>query len=196
MTKRALILLSDGVEDIEATVPLDILNRAGVEVTVASLKPGPVTAAYGSVFTPTTTIDKLPMGLFDALILPGGKRNAESLAANPTVTTLVKDHLTAGRVVAAICAAPGCVLAEAANILENRRATGDPGFNEKLESGGAILTNEHVTIDGQIVTAMGPGAAIAFGLTIAELLVGRLVADGLASYWQISRNQHRRPQTS
>lgn len=196
MTKRALIVLADGVEDIEAIAPLDILSRAGVEVTVASLKPGTVAAAYGSCLQPSTTIDRLPAGLYDALVLPGGKRNAEALAKHPTVIKLVQDHLSAGRLVAAICASPGYVLGEAAAVLENRRATGDPGFNDKLEKAGAILTHEHVTIDGHIVTAMGPGAAIAFGLTIAEHLVGRLTADGLALYWQISRNQHLRPRSS
>lgn len=196
MTKRALIVLSDGVEDIEAVAPLDILTRAGVEVTMAGLKPGPVSAAYGSVLQPSTTVDRLPGGLFDALVLPGGKRNAEALGRHTTVITLIHDHLAAGRLVAAICASPGCVLGESAGVLRGRRATGDPSFNDKLETAGAILTNEHVTIDGNLVTAMGPGAAIAFGLTIAEHLVGRLAADGLAMYWQISRNQHVRPRSS
>lgn len=194
--KRALIVISDGVEDIEAIAPLDILNRAGVEVIVASLKPGPVSAAYGSTLVPTTTVDNLSPAMFNAVILPGGKRNAEALSRTPRVVDLVRDHLAAGRVIAAICAAPGCVLAEGADVLKDRRATGDPGFNDKLLAGGAILTHEHVTIDGQIVTAMGPGAALAFGLTITEMLVGRLVADGLASYWQIARSQHLRTRSS
>lgn len=189
MTARALMVLTEGFEEIEAIAPADILNRAGVNVTVASLTEGPVAAAYGATIIPDTTVDRLPDELYDAIILPGGKKNAQGLAANDKVIELVKKHLEAGKIVAAICASPSHVLAEAAGILKDRRATGDPGFNDKLAAGGAALTHEHVTIDGKIITAMGPGAAMAFGLMLVEQLVDKPTADQWAARWQIDRDQ-------
>lgn len=189
MAKRALMVLAEGFEEIEAIVPADILNRVGVEVTVASLTEGPVAAAYGATIVPHTTIDKLPDQLSDALILPGGAKNAEALGASKIVKSLVEKHLAADKIVAAICAAPSFVLAESAGILKGKRATGAPVFNEKLLAGGAVLTHEHVTVDGNIITAMGPGAAISFGLMIAEGLTGQTSVDALMQQWQIDRNQ-------
>ena len=189
MPKKALMVLAEGFEEIEAIAPADILNRVGVEVTVASLADSPVAAAYGSKIVADTTLDTLPDQLYDAIILPGGKRNAQALAGNSRVVAMVKAHLEAGKIVAAICASPSHVLAEAAGILKGKRATGDPGFNDKLVAGGAVLTHEHVTVEGNIITAMGPGAAMAFGLMLAEKLVDKKTADHWAEKWQINRNQ-------
>ena len=78
MTKRALTIMADGFEDIEAIAPIDILSRAGVEVTIAGLKPGNIKAAYGTTIVPQTTINGVS-GLYDAVILPGGRRQCRSL---------------------------------------------------------------------------------------------------------------------
>lgn len=185
MRKKALIVLSEGFEDIEAIAPIDILNRCGVEVTVAGLKSGPVKAAYGSTLVPDISIDQVHK-IYDALIFPGGKNNARHLAEHPKVSKLVHEHHAAGRLVAAICAAPSHVLGEAAHILKGKKATGDPSFNEKLAASGAEVTGENVTVDGNIITAMGPGAALPFALKIAEYLVGKEIPAGFAQKWQIT----------
>lgn len=185
MTKSALVILSDGFEDIEAVAPIDVLNRAGVEVTTASLKEGPVRGAYGCTLLPSTSLTRVS-GLFDAIVLPGGKINAENLSASPMVTALIREHLAAGRIIAAICASPALVLARAAAILKGCRATGTPEMNDILTASGAIVTGEAVTCDGSIITAMGPGAALAFGLKLAERLTGSSVPEVLAAKWQVS----------
>ena len=186
MAKRALLVMADGFEDIEAVAPIDVLTRAGVGLTIASLNAGNVSAAYGTKIVPDTTVDKIHE-LFDAIILPGGRRNAESLAASAEVVELVKEHSKAGKIVAAICAAPSHVLGEAAGLLKGKRATGDPSFNQKLAGSGASVTNETVTVDGNFITAMGPGAAMLFALMLAEKLVGKQVADEFAMRWRIDR---------
>lgn len=185
MRKKALIVLSEGFEDIEAIAPIDVLNRCGVEVTIAGLKAGPVKAAYGSTLVPDINIDQVHK-VYDAIIFPGGRNNARHLADHPKVTKLVHEHNSAGRLVAAICAAPSHVLGEAARILKGKRATGDPGFDDKLAASGAEVTHEQVTVDGNIITAMGPGAALPFALQIAEYLVGKEIPAGFAQKWQIN----------
>ena len=184
MSKRVLVLLADGFEDMEAVAPVDVLTRVGVEVTIAALKDGPVKAAYGTTIVPHTVVDEIE-GLYDGLVLPGGMENAESLAEHPKVIELVKKHNRAGKMVAAICASPGCILAEKAKILNGKKATGHPDFREKLVSGGAEVTDRLVTADGNIITGMGPGAALLFALKLAEYLTGKEAVDELVERWRI-----------
>jgi 4-methyl-5(b-hydroxyethyl)-thiazole monophosphate biosynthesis len=192
MDKHVLVVLSDGFEDIEAVAPIDILNRAGVKVTVASLNPGPVQAAYGTTIIPHTTVDEVTERVFDGIVLPGGARNAESLAANRQVIDLIHRHCESGKLVAAICASPGLVLAEAAGVLGGRRASSAKGFESKLTAHGATCTGLPVTCDGNFVTASGPGAALLFGLQLVEYLIGKHAADELAVRWQIVRQPGQR----
>jgi protein deglycase len=192
MDKHVLVILSDGFEDIEAVAPIDILNRTGVKVTVASLDEGPVQAAYGTTIIPHTTLSGVAGRLFDGVILPGGARNAESLAASHEVIELVRRHCAAGKLVAAICASPGLVLAEAAGVLSGRRASSAKGFESKLTAHGATCTGLPVTTDGNFVTASGPAAALLFGLQLAEYLVGVSAAEELATRWQIKRSPGQR----
>lgn len=188
MTKRVLMVLSDGFEDIEAVAPLDVLTRCGVVVTVTSLVPGPVKAAYGTTIVPDATVSSIDDTLFDGLIMPGGTKNARALAADRRIIDLVCGHHTAGCLVGAICASPSHVLGEAAGILDGVNATGDPGYNDKLSACGAIVHEVPVMVDRHIVTGMGPGAALLWGLMLAEYLVGKKAADGWAAKWRIRRD--------
>jgi 4-methyl-5(b-hydroxyethyl)-thiazole monophosphate biosynthesis len=186
MAKRVLLIAADGVEDIEAVAPIDILNRSGIKVTLASLKDGPIAAAYGIRILPDTTIDNVEP-LYDGIVLPGGRKNAELLAANAKVVEIIRRHNIEDKLVAAICAAPSHVLAEAAGVLRGRKATGDPAFNDRLAAAGAYVTNQLVTVDRNIITGMGPGAALPFALMLSEYLVGREIADSLAAKWRFQR---------
>ncbi len=186
--KQALVVLTDGFEDIEAIAPIDVLTRAGVQVSISGLKPGPVKAAYGSTILPNTDLNEALNLSFDAVIFPGGRVNAQGLAADARVVDLARRQHRQAKLVAAICAAPSHVLGEAAGILKGKRATGDPSFNEKLAAAGAIVTNEQVTVDANIVTGMGPGAAMLFALQLTEEIVGKETADTYAKKWRIDRH--------
>jgi 4-methyl-5(b-hydroxyethyl)-thiazole monophosphate biosynthesis len=187
MKKRVLIVLSEGFEDIEAVAVIDVLNRAGVDVTIAGLVKGPVKAAYGTTIMTDTDIDSVADD-FDGIVFPGGGKNAENLAGHPRVIELVREFAKSGKLVGAICAAPSHVLSEAAGILKGRPATGDPVFNEKLAAGGAIVKDTLVNVDNNIITAMGPGAALQFGLRLAEYLVGKEIPAALIAKWRLSFN--------
>ncbi len=185
MKKRVLVVLAEGFEDVEATAPIDVLNRVGVEVTIASLFSGPVNAAYGNTIMPDTTVAEVVDEVFDGIVLPGGVYNANSLAGSSEVLTLVRRHYEEKRLVAAICASPGTVLAEAAGILKGHRSASAPGFEDKVKAAGAEFTDEEVTVDGHVITGRGPGAALLFGLRLAEYLVGRSKPEELARLWRI-----------
>lgn len=182
MSKRALLVLTKGFEDLEAVAPIDVLTRVGVEVTVASLEPGPVSAAYGTKLATDTTLSDVTED-YDAIIIPGGKANAVSLAEDAKLRELIAEYNRKGKIVAAICAAPSHVLGESAGILRGKKATGDPGFITKLESSGAVVSDGPVCVDGNIITATGPGSALAFALTISSHLVGDEQVRPFAEKW-------------
>jgi len=182
MTPRALVIIADGFEDVEAVAPIDVLNRVGVDVVIAGLHSATVAAAYGTVINAHTTLDRLE-GTFDAVVLPGGMKNAEALGSDDRVRNLVRQFCEEKKLVASICASPSYVLGASAGILNGRRATGDQGCNEKLANSGAIVTGEKVSRDGNIITGMGPGAALLFGLVTAAYLVGEEKLQALAAKW-------------
>jgi len=188
LNKTVLVILAEGFEDIEAVTPIDVLNRAGANVTISGMETRPVRGAYGSTIIGHTTIDKVE-GIFDALIFPGGIQSAKTLANNPLVVELVRHHHETGKLIAAIGASPGYLLAESAGILIGRQATGDPDLYNKLIAAGALVINEPVVKDGNIITGIGPGSAILFSLTIIECLFDRETADSFAREWHISRHR-------
>lgn len=175
MAKKALLILAEGFEDIEAVTAIDILRRADVEVTVAGLSPGPIRGARGTAIQPDAPLDKVQSAEYDALVLPGGGKGAENLAASGAVKDLILRHHKQQRVVGAICAAPAVVLAPT-GILNGRSATCFPGMEGRFPK-TVISKTDPVVSDGHIITSRGPGTAMAFSLALVRKLCGPEVAE-------------------
>lgn len=173
MVKKALLILADGFEEIEALTPVDILRRAGVDLVIAGLSGMQQTSARGvrvgcDVLFPDA---RFLAASFDALILPGGGKGADNLAGSERVRAFLLEMHASGKIVAAICASPAVVLART-GVLDGRTATCYPG----METGFGIKTafsDRPVVVDGNIVTSRGAGTSLAFSLTLVELLCGR-----------------------
>ncbi|MFC1576540.1 DJ-1 family glyoxalase III [Candidatus Omnitrophota bacterium] len=178
MKKKVLIILADGFEDVEAVAPMDVLDRAGVGVTLAGLEAKEVKSAHGIKVLADTTLDALTEE-FDAVILPGGGGGAKKLSESEKVKNIITTMNDKGKVVAAICASPAWVLAPT-GILNGKKATCYPG-EEKAFPPEVKASNEAVVVDGNIVTSRGPGTALLFGLKLAEILVGKEVANTVKS---------------
>ncbi len=166
---KALLILADGFEEIEAMAPIDILRRAGVDVTVAGLSGPAVKSARGVLVTADLRLDQAD-GVFDALVLPGGGVGARNLAASGLVKTLVLAHFRKGKWVCAICASPVLVLFPT-GILEAKSATCFKGMESGFNS-GVKYSDQAVVVDGNVITSQGPGTAVEFALTIVEKLCG------------------------
>ena len=107
MSKRALIAVADGVEDIESVTLIDVLRRAEVEVVVASIESRRmVTCARGSRLTADAMLMDVLAQEFDLIVLPGGMPGAQALADHAPLAAKVREQAAAGRLFAAICAAP------------------------------------------------------------------------------------------
>jgi len=161
-----LAILPEGFEEIEAVTPIDVLRRAEVRVTIASLSDNPlVTGRNKMKLQAETTLAAVGEQAFDLLFLPGGP-GVSKLRADARVPALARAQATAGRWIGAICAAPAVL--HDAGLLKDKRYTAHPSVADELKN---ILSNERVVVDGKIVTSRGAGTALDFGLSLVELLV-------------------------
>lgn len=177
MAKRALIVLAEGFEEIEAITPIDVLKRSGVDVTIAGVGSDLITAAHGVSFKTDVVFEDTKED-FDAVILPGGMPGAENLRKTTKLKGLVMHMDSEGKLIASICASPALVLAPW-GILNGKAATCFPGY-EKSFPAEVTFKAEDVVADGNVITSRGAGTAFAFALKIVEYLVGASQADMIA----------------
>jgi 4-methyl-5(b-hydroxyethyl)-thiazole monophosphate biosynthesis len=166
---KVAVLLAEGFEELEAIAIVDVLRRAGIEVTLSGLHAGPIESARKVKVIPDSTVDGVTSDDYDMVVLPGGLPGADNLNADARVQALLKDFHTKGKLTGAICAAP-YVLANA-GILDGKRATAYPGFGDRL--GTALYEESTVVCDGTVLTSRGPGTALCFALAIVERLSGK-----------------------
>jgi protein deglycase len=160
-----LAILAEGFEEIEAVTPIDLLRRAGAEVTVAALAEGiHVTGRSGLTIHADTTLAAVGEKEFDCVFLPGGP-GVKHLRADARVRQRVSQQHAANRWVAAICAAP--TVLHDAGLLAGRRYTAHFSVANELPG---ILGDKRVVIDGKILTSRGAGTALDFGLRLVETL--------------------------
>lgn len=189
------MFLAPGFEEVEALAPLDLLRRAGLEVTTVAVRRADTNSQLESLHrigvTATNLWDESPMvtgahGITvaaditesafakrlrpgfapEAVILPGGMPGTTNLDASPAVAKALELAAPKGALLCAICAAP-LVLGKR-GYLSGKRATCYPGFEEYLT--GATVGGK-VIRDGQIITAAGMGVAQEFGFEIISALV-------------------------
>ncbi|MCI8632898.1 MAG: DJ-1/PfpI family protein [Lachnospiraceae bacterium] len=173
--KKVCVFLANGLEECEGLITIDILRRAGIEVTTASIHDERMIESSHKIrFEADALAKELSYEGFDMVILPGGLGGTQNLAASPLVAQVVREFVQRpDKQAAAICAAPS-VLGEL-GLLKGRRATCYPGFEAKLL--GAEATGEAVTEDGNIITGRGLGAAIPFALHLVSRLEGAEKAE-------------------
>jgi protein DJ-1 len=176
--KRVLVILAPGAEEMETVITVDVLRRAGLEVVLAGLSgAGPVTCSRQVRLVPDCALSAA-RGPFDAIVLPGGGKGAEGLAASTEVHALLRQQEKEGRLIAAICAAP--IALAAAGVGKGRRLTSHPSVREKLLAFGRY-EEARVVQDGNLVTSRGPGTALEFALKLVELLAGQQTAEKVAA---------------
>lgn len=177
--------LADGFEEIEALSCVDILRRAGLEVTTVSVN-GDITVTgshnikvYADIKAEDFPADK---SIITGAIYPGGMPGAETLSTGEcTLPVEVARYCVENDIlVGAICAAP--IVLGRIGLLENKNATCYPGFDNELL--GAHHTHDRVTVDGNIVTGRGPGCSIDFALALVSILKGNSVSDNIRKTMQ------------
>jgi len=168
--KRVLCILESGFEEIEAIAPVDLLRRAGVEVVMAGVSSMEITGKCEVTIKADVLLENIFGDDFDALFLPGGPAVME-LRKNVEVIALIRAFHGAGKLIAAICAAP--LLLKDAGVLNGEQITAHFSTAAELPE----ITGGRVELDGNLLTSRGAGTAIEFGLAFVALLVGEDAAE-------------------
>lgn len=171
---RGLLLLADGFEDTEALTTRDVLTRAGIEVTTASITDRLEVESSFGVHVLADALLKLIFDTtpYDFLVLPGGGRGTRNLAECSLVPIYIEKFVKANKLVCAICAAPS-ILGHL-GYLVNEKYTCFAGCNAGIAGN---FTGNEVEISGNFITARSMKYSIPFALTIIERLLGKEVAD-------------------
>ena len=172
---RTCVLLAPGFEEIEAVTIIDVLRRAGIEVTALSVGASPVRGSHGISVSADRPLAEAAHEEWEMVILPGGMPGSTNLRDDPGVQGLLRRQAERGGRIGAICAAP--IALGKAGLLRGRKATSYPGFEKELS--GATYREERVVADGNIITSRGPGTALEFALRIVEELKGAVAAEEL-----------------
>ncbi len=178
----ALVLLAQGAEEIESISAIDILRRGGIETTIATFNQDSlqVKCAHGTIISADTFLEKITTE-FDVVVVPGGYDGSINCGASELVKNLLQKQFAAKKLIAAICAAPGFVLAKHGILSKDIKATGYPGTHQDIpnyEPNGVVVDKEHLVITGK-----GPAYAQDFAFAIVEFLQGadiaKQVKDGM-----------------
>ena len=176
--KKVLVPIANGTEEIEAVCVIDVLRRAGVDVTVASVEDTlQVTASRRVKLVADRRIAECVDETYDLIALPGGMPGAVHLRDSKELEALLRRQQQEGRLYAAICAAPVVVL-QHHGLLDRRQATCHPDFADQLKN--AEQVEARVVVDGACVTSRGPGTALEFALALVALLYDAQTAQDVA----------------
>jgi len=172
---RALVPLADGTEEMEATIIIDVLRRAGWDVVAAGVTGTAIDASRGVRLLADGDWHSLDPADFDVLAIPGGAVGTENLMGNESVLETVRCFMESDRLVGAICAGP--LVLQAAGIVAGRRVTCHPGVADQLTD--TVRVEERVVIDGKLITSQGPGTAMEFALAVIAAIDGPEAANNV-----------------
>lgn len=177
---KVYAMIANGTEEVECLAVVDVLRRAGAEVTLVSIEHDrTVTSSHGVKIVADAASDAVDLTDCDALFVPGGMPGSSRLAAYKPLVSAIGALLEKGKRVAAICAAPSVVLG-ANGFLRGKNAVCFPGFEDGM-SGANVQAGARVVTDGNITTARGLGCAIELGLELVGLLFDAKTANALAA---------------
>ena len=170
------VLFAEGFEEIEAITIVDVLRRAEIKTYMVGLESLTVTGAHDIRMKMDCLLRDLTESELVMTVLPGGLPGSTNLRDSKEVITHLKGMNHLGKYTAAICAAP--IALEKAGLLEGKKATSYPAFEEQLTS--ADYQQERVVQDGNIITSRGPATALEFSLKLVEVLGKPDAAEALS----------------
>lgn len=175
---KVLVPISNGTEDMEAVIIIDMLRRAGCEVLVAG-DGNVVICARGVRLVPDITIEDINDDeTFDAIVFPGGSQGVQNFIDNPTLEAITRKHHKKKGLIGAICAGPQ-VLHEYGLLPKSQTLTSHPSVASTLAHYTYSL--DRVVEDGTIITSRGAGTAFEFSLALIRRLMDGAVAARVSS---------------
>lgn len=173
---KVAVLFKDGFETIEALTVVDVMARAKIPCLMVGMDEMEVKSCQNITVKMDCLFDDL--GDVDMVVLPGGLPGATNLQSDQRVIDLLKKMKEEDKYIAAICAGP--ISLETSGVVSEKKFTCYPGFEKQIVSGN--YTNSLVEVDGKLITARGPAAALAFSYTLCSILGGD--GEGIAGAMQ------------
>lgn len=162
--KRVAFLATDGFEQVELTEPWKAIKQAGAEVTLISLKAGSIQGMNhfekGDMFPVDRVVQDVSCDQYDALVLPGGLANPDTLRMDSGAVAFVSSFMQASKPVAAICHGPWLLVE--ADAISGRTLTSWPSLKTDIENAGGTWVDEAVHCDNGLVTSRKPDDLPAF----------------------------------
>lgn len=175
---KVAVLAVDGYEQAELVEPKRALTEAGATVHVISSKPGKIQGFKhldkGDAVNVDTTFDKASADDYDAVVLPGGVVNGDSIRVLPQAQAFVKAANTAKKPIAVIC--HGAWLPVSAGIIKGRTLTSWPSLQDDIRNAGGTWVDKEVIEDGNLITSRKPDDLPAFNKTLIAQLSKRKAA--------------------
>lgn len=170
--KRVAILVTDGFEQVELTGPKEALEKAGATAEIISSSNGEVTGwnhtTPATKFHVDNTFDSIRMDDYDAVLLPGGVVNSDTIRTDEMAQELVRDAARANKTIAVIC--HGAWLLASADLVKGKRMTSWPSLTVDLKNAGAQWVDEQVVIDGHLISSRKPDDIPAFSEALVKAL--------------------------
>ncbi|MEY2561868.1 MAG: protease [Verrucomicrobiota bacterium] len=168
--KKVAVLAADGFEEVELTKPRAALDDAGATTKVVSLKPGKIQgmnhADKGDTVAVDQTLDDAKPHDFDALMIPSGLMNPDSLRSSEEALEFVRHFFREGKPVAAICHAPWVLID--AGVIRGRTLTSWPAIKADVRNAGGNWVDQEVVVDNGLVTSRKPDDIPAFNKKMIE----------------------------
>lgn len=169
--RRIAILAASGVEQVELTRPRQTVEDEGAQTTLISVDTGEIQAMSGDInpadtFRVDAAIADVRADDFDALILPGGTCNPDTLRQNADVIAFVQAIARAGKPIGAICHAPWTLVE--ADLVRGRTLTSFPSLRTDIRNAGGNVVDEEVVCDEALITSRTPDDLDAFCAKIVE----------------------------
>jgi protease I len=170
--KRIAFLATDMVEQVELTEPWKAVERAGARPELVSLEAGEIQGFdhydKADTFPVDATVQEANADDYDALVLPGGVGNPDTLRTDEGAVGFVRSFVDAGKPVAVICHGPWTLVE--ADVLRGRTLTSWPSLKTDVENAGGTWVDEEVVVDGSIVSSRKPDDLPAFCSTFVDEL--------------------------
>ncbi|PON82055.1 DJ [Trema orientale] len=182
--KKVLVPIGFGTEEMEAVIIVDVLRRAGADVTVASVEPQlEIEASGGIKLVADTSIKTCSNQIFDLVVLPGGMPGSVRLRDCEILQNITSKQAEEKRLYGAICAAPAVTLLPW-GLLRRKQTTCHPAFMDKLPTFWAVKSN--IQVSRGLTTSRGPGTSFEFALCLVEQLFGESVAREVGELLMVS----------
>ncbi|MGH3721781.1 MAG: type 1 glutamine amidotransferase domain-containing protein [Pseudonocardiaceae bacterium] len=168
---RVAVLAARGVEQVELVQPRQAVEAAGAHTELVSLEPGEIQATNQDIhpadrFVVDRVVAEVSIEDYDALILPGGAVNPDTLRQDPSAVAFVRDFVSSGKPVGVICHGPWTLVE--ADVVAGRTLTSYPSVRTDIRNAGGTVLDQEVVIDRNLVSSRKPDDLPAFCAAIVE----------------------------